>query len=124
MRSSAVNTALGATLRIHFGSPNSAQIYPGHGWQANSSKTISFGASVQGRQWLRLDEPKTTTDGVFTAAAMWAMPESLPTKMAAFEARAVISGKVRSSNVITGTFDSHFRSSKTVFSLFEVTATI
>jgi len=88
----------------------------------SGSKTISFGASVHGRQWLRFDEPKTTTEGVPTAAAMWAMPESLPTKTFAFDANAVISGSVRSSNGVMGTFDLRVSSSRTLFSFFEAMA--
>ena len=49
------------------------------------------------------DEPKITTLGVSTAAAMCAIPESFPTKILALEAKAVISGKVKSSKVKIGT---------------------
>ena len=65
-----------------------------------------------------------TTVGVWTAAAMWAMPESLPTNRLALDASAVISGNVRSSNIVTGTFDSRFRFSRTSLSFFDATANV
>src|SRR5258705_8722217 len=78
---------------------------------------------VQGRQWAVFDEPKMTTDGVLTAAAMCAMPLSFPTNTRVRASSAVISGKVKSVKASTGVAVFLFISSITGFSFAVVIAT-
>jgi len=77
---------------------------------------------VQGRQWAVFEEPKMTTVGALTAAAIWAMPLSLPTNTRARDSSAVISGKVKSVRAATGVAVLPFNSSITDFSFGVVIA--
>src|SRR5512141_1376969 len=83
----------------------------------------SFRFVVQGRQCATFDDPKTTTHGAPTAAAMCAMPLSLPTNTWARDARAATSGKVRFEKPITGDEDSLINSSSNGRSFGDVIAT-
>src|SRR5258706_16392805 len=69
------------------------------------------------------DEPNTTTQGAPTAAAICAMPLSLPTNSPARAANAVISGKDKLSNPTTRTDELFLRDCSTAFSFGATTAT-
>ena len=84
------------TRRMHSGWANFSQKYPWQGWHGISSNTTSAGERFQGRQCATFEEPKITTLGVSTAAAMCAMPLSLPTNKSERVARAVTSGNDKS----------------------------
>src|SRR5437763_15436830 len=78
---------------------------------------------VHGRQCAMFDEPKTTTHDAPTAAAICAMPLSLPTKSFARAANAVISGKDKLSNPTTRADEYLLRDCSTGFSFGATTAT-
>src|SRR5215213_11613246 len=93
-------TLVTGTRRIHSGCANFSQKYPWQGWHGISSNTTSAAARFHGRQCAIFDEPKMTTLGVPTAAALCAIPLSLPTNTCDLEANAVTYGNDRSSVTI------------------------
>src|SRR5205807_439580 len=121
-RSIAATTRSTGKRRMHSGFSNSAQKYPGHGWQGISSNTTSFGWVVHGRQCARFDEPKITTQGAPTAAAMCAMPLSLPMNKRAREVSAATSGNERSPSPIKRTDVCLISDSRIAFSFADTIA--
>ncbi len=100
----ASQTRSGSTSRMHRGLSNARHLSPGHGWQSNLILTTRFGADVHGFQWTEFEEPKITTVGVSTAAAICAIPLSFPTNKEAREAKAVTSGKTQTQKAQGGPF--------------------
>src|SRR5215217_7303631 len=94
-------TLVTGTRRIHSGCANFSQKYPWQGWHDISSNTTSAAARFHGRQCAIFDEPKITTLGVPTAAAMCAIPLSLPTNTCDLAASAVTSGSDKSNDTIS-----------------------